>query len=399
MPKLLQLSVTANWGSTGKITEAIGKCAIGRGWESYIAYGRWSNPSESHLIKVGTKLDTYIHYACNRLFDMEGRSSQRATKALIHQIEALQPDVVQLHNIHDHYLNYPLLFRYLNKTDIKVVWTFHDCWPMTGKCAHFTKAGCYQWCSEEGCHECRQLSTYPDSVRDRSRKNYQLKKKLFTSVKDLHIVTVSEWLKSVCGQSYLKNIDVRCIHNGINTELFKPCADTNIDTGEKSILFVSNIWNGAKGEDVIKRLDENLPDEYKLTVVGKGSENLALNSKRIKAIPQTKDQAELAKLYSNSDVFVCTSVEESAPLVVLEAMACGTPVICFDSTGIPENVKENCGRIVKIGDFNELIQSITETAECKEKYSESCIKNIESEYTIEHMCESYYKLYRELMEE
>lgn len=117
MPKLLQINITANWGSTGKIAEQIGLCAMAHGWESFVAYGRWSNPSLSYLIKVGNKLDMYMHYGEQKIRDNEGLCSRGATKRLIRQIEEINPDVVQLHNIHDHYLNYRLLFEYLNKTD------------------------------------------------------------------------------------------------------------------------------------------------------------------------------------------------------------------------------------------------------------------------------------------
>ena len=121
MPKLLQINITANWGSTGKIAESIGLAAIKRGWESYIAYGRIANPSASKLIKVGGKWNTYLHYAGNRLLDLEGRCSTLATKRFIKEIDRIKPDVVQLHNIHDHFLNYRLLFEYLNPTDIPVI--------------------------------------------------------------------------------------------------------------------------------------------------------------------------------------------------------------------------------------------------------------------------------------
>lgn len=109
MPILLQINVTANWGSTGKIAEQIGFCAMRHGWESFIAYGRWCNPSKSHLIKIGNKLDMYMHYAEQRIRDNEGLCSRGATKQLIKLISEIRPDVVQLHNIHDHYLNYRLL--------------------------------------------------------------------------------------------------------------------------------------------------------------------------------------------------------------------------------------------------------------------------------------------------
>ena len=110
MPKLLQINVTANWGSTGKIAESIGILAQSKGWNSYIAYGRYMNPSKNNLIKIGSQYDVYEHYAETILLGNEGLASRTATKSFIKRIEEISPDIVHLHNIHDHYLNYQILF-------------------------------------------------------------------------------------------------------------------------------------------------------------------------------------------------------------------------------------------------------------------------------------------------
>lgn len=163
---LLQINVTANWGSTGKIAEQIGLCAMANGWKSYIAYGRMSNSSKNELIKIGNMPQVYWHYVQNRLFDREGLASLCATKQLVRKIKEIKPDVINLHNIHDHWLNYRILFEYLNQTDIKVVWTFHDCWAFTGHCYHFVQQNCMKWQTE--CHDCVQRYKFID----RSRKTF-----------------------------------------------------------------------------------------------------------------------------------------------------------------------------------------------------------------------------------
>ena len=203
MPKLLQINITSNWGSTGKIVEAINMVALRKGWECSTAYGRWANPSKVPTYKVGNKWDMYVHYFENRIFDREGLSSRRATKALIRHIEELKPDVISLHNIHDHYLNYELLFRYLNETEIKVVWTFHDCWAMTGHCMHFVTKNCDRW--KTGCHDCLMKGEYPKSLVDRSRKNWELKKSLFAGCKNLSVVACSDWIADFARESFLKD--------------------------------------------------------------------------------------------------------------------------------------------------------------------------------------------------
>ena len=105
MPTPLQINVTANWGSTGKIAEQIGLCAMKHGWESYVAYGRMKNPSGSKLIKIGSQMDVYEHYAESVFLDNEEMASRHASKKFIKKIDEIKPDIVHLHNIHDHYLN------------------------------------------------------------------------------------------------------------------------------------------------------------------------------------------------------------------------------------------------------------------------------------------------------
>ena len=167
--KLLQINITANWGSTGKIAEQIGIVSQAHGWTSYLAYGEVCNPSQNKLIRIGDATNRYFHFAEQRIFDNEGLCSRLETKKLIRRIEEIKPDVINLHNIHDHYLNYKILFEYLNKTDIKVVWTFHDCWAMTGHCMHFVTKNCERW--KSGCHDCPMKGEYPKSLLDCSSRN------------------------------------------------------------------------------------------------------------------------------------------------------------------------------------------------------------------------------------
>lgn len=144
---------------------------------------------------------------------------------------------MQLHNIHDHYLNYRLLFEYLNKTDIKVVWTFHDCWAFTGHCFHFVTKDCMKW--KTGCYDCPLVHDYPNTLMDRSRKNYELKKSLFTANRTLTIVTCSEWLSSFVRESFLKEKRLEVIHNGIDIHTFCPQKKAEM---QSSIFFLYRVF-------------------------------------------------------------------------------------------------------------------------------------------------------------
>ena len=266
MPKLLQINVTANWGSTGKIAESIGACAIRSGWESYVAYGRYSNESQSHLVRVGSSTDTYWHYGMQRIFDNEGLCSKRATKRLIAEIKRIAPDIIQLHNIHDHYLNYQILFEYLNSTDIKVVWTFHDCWAFTGHCFHFVTKNCDRW--KSGCHHCPLRNEYPKTLLDRSARNYELKKTIFTENKNLTIVACSDWIANFVRESFLKDKQILTIHNGVDLNVFAPTTNGPQTSETFKVLAVSSVWTPEKGIHDIYQLRDMLPEDVEIVMVG-----------------------------------------------------------------------------------------------------------------------------------
>lgn len=397
MPTLLQINVTANWGSTGKIAEQIGLCAMKHGWESYIAYGRWCNPSKSHLIKVGNKLDMYMHYGEQRIRDNEGLCSRSATKQLIKHISEIRPDVVQLHNIHDHYLNYRLLFEYLNETEIKVVWTLHDCWAFTGHCFHFVTKNCDKW--KNGCFECPLKNEYPRTFLDRSKEHWLLKKKLLTRCKNLTIVPVSDWLANFVKESFLKEKRIHVIKNGVDLNIFKPSTSLNISkTNSKfKILAVSSVWYPDKGELDIYKLREILAeDKFEITMVGLSADQYKQLPRGIIGIQRTQNLQELVKLYSDADVLINPTYADTFPTVNLEALACGTPVITYRTGGSPEAIDEKTGVVIEQGDVDGLAEAICMMKE-KPLSSTDCRKRAEERFDKDKCFEKYVELYEKLI--
>ena len=393
MPKLLQINITSNWGSTGKIAEAINMAAQRKGWECSTAYGRWANPSKFPTYKVGNKWDLYVHYFENRIFDREGLSSRRATKALIRHIEELKPDVISLHNIHDHYLNYELLFRYLNETEIKVVWTFHDCWAMTGHCMHFVTKNCDRW--KTGCHDCLMKGEYPKSLVDRSRKNWELKKSLFAGCKNLSVVACSDWIADFARESFLKDKRILTIHNGVDLSIFKPQSKT--ESKRFKIIAVSSPWYPAKGELDIYKLRSILSDEdFEIIMVGLSEDQMKKLPAGIRGIQRTQNVNELAKLYSDSDVLINPTYADTFPTVNLEAMACGTPVITYRTGGSPEAVDEKTGIVVEQGDVDALADAIRRMKE-HPLSSTDCRKRAEEHFDKDKCFEKYIELYEKLL--
>lgn len=368
--KVFFINAVCGRGSTGQIVTDIAHVLEKNGDTFCIAYshGTASNVDERHTVKIGSRLEYYVHNLLSRLTDHEGGYSRRATKQLVDKIRAFDPDVIHIHNTHGHWLNQKILFNYLAQCGKKIVWTLHDCWAFTGHCAHFTYVGCEKW--RTGCHHCPQLHAYPCSYgRERSRKNYEEKRKLFTSIPDMTIVTPSEWLAGLVRESYLGKYPVKAIYNGLDIDRFRPTSgDFRLRyglEGKKIILSVASVWMEKKGLLDILHLAEIIEDQYAIVMVGVTDVQKAMLPDNVIGIERTESVEELVQAYSAADVFVNLSYEETMGMVTAEALACGTPAIVYDATAVPEVVDKDCGIVVKAGDVQavwEAIRKLEKTA-------------------------------------
>lgn len=402
MKKLLQVNSVVNSGSTGRIAEEIGLTAIATGWESYIAYGRNDRPSKSELIKIGNDWDIKLHGLQTRLFDRHGLGSKSATQDLVEKIEKIKPDIIHLHNIHGYYINIEILFKYLQNTNISVVWTFHDCWPITGHCSYFSFVGCEKWKTQ--CFSCPQKTDYPASwLIDRSEKNFKLKKKLFTSLSNLTLVPVSKWLQDILSESFLQNYPIKVIHNGVNTDVFKPSAG---DAFRKKhcfenkfiLLGVASVWSPRKGLKDFIALGKLLNTDYQIVLVGLTKKQMEQLPDNILGIERTESVEELAEIYAASDVYVNPTYEDNFPTTNLESLACGTPVITYKTGGSPEAIDELTGIVVEQGNINKLVEAINQIiVKGKQFYTEACVERVHRLYRKEDRYREYIELYESLL--
>ncbi len=402
MKKLLQINASVNSGAPGRIAEQIGQTAISVGWKSYIAYGRNGRPSQSELIKIGSDWDIRMHGLQTRLFDRHGLASTAATREFVEQIKKIKPDIIHLHNIHGYYINIEILFRYLKDANIPVVWTLHDCWPITGHCALFTFVECDKWKTQ--CFSCPQKKGYPGSYfLDRSKQNYTQKRKLFTSVNDMTIVPVSNWLADIVKQSYLKDYPIRVINNGIDVNVFSPQSRDGIrlkyGLADKFILLgVATEWGRRKGLHDFIELSKILKDDEIIVLVGLKEDQIKILPENIMGITRTESTQELAEFYSSADVFVNPTWEDNFPTTNLEALACGTPVITYETGGSPEAIDELTGIVVEQGNIHKLTEAINHIKlKGKQSYSEACVKRAHRLYRKEDRYREYIELYEELL--
>lgn len=402
---LLQINVTANWGSTGKIAEEIGKLAMKNGWRSVIAYGRNVRPSENELIRIGSDWYVKEHVLESRLLDRHGLASRLPTKRFIKLIDELKPDIVHLHNIHGYYLNYKLLFEYLTREKIPIVWTLHDCWPFTGHCGYFDLVDCERW--QVGCSApCPCKKSYPTSLLlDRCEKNWKQKNAAFSSVRNMTLVPVSKWLGRLVKLSFLGEYPERIIYNGIDVDLFRPqeivpfLPGMDRVKGRKIVLGVASIWDRRKGLNDFVRLRELLSDEFLIVLVGVSEEQMQSLPCGVIGVRRTQNQQELAQLYSIAEVFVNPTYEDNFPTTNLEALSCGTPVITYRTGGSPESIDEETGAVVEQGDIEAVVSAINRFTKL-DRYTLSitCRKRALKLFDAKNAFAQYISLYNMLAE-
>lgn len=392
MPTLLQINVDSALYSCGKICEDISKIAQSEGWDTYIAYGRERKDGVNKEIKIGNMLDVYLHWAVQRVFDNEGLCSRRATKLFVERIKTLKPDLIHIHLIHDHYLNYKILFEYLSSIETPVVWTQHDSWNITGHCYHFVSKNCDKW--KTGCYDCPLIHEYPNNFFDRSKKNYQQKKDSFISKDNLTLVSCSHWLDGFISQSYFKNKRHFVIHNGVDTDVFHPSKEK----GNKfTLLGVALPWSAAKGIEDFIQLRKCLPENmFDIIMVGLNKAQLKKLPSGIIGIERTHNVSELVDIYSSADVLVNTTYADNFPTVNIEALACGTPVITYNTGGSPEAIDNNTGVVVEQGNVSAMVEEIKKMRE-NPLSSVKCRERAVNLFNKEKCFRKYINLYNELL--
>ncbi len=396
--KILQINTVCGSGSVGRIAVDIYHTLEKNGDKGMIAYGRRTAPEGIRAFRFGSPLDMGAHVLSTFFRGEHGFASGRQTKRLIGRIRKWNPDVIHLQNIHGFVLQVEILFAYLKEAGKPVVWTLHDCWPYTGHCAFYDYTACEGW--KTGCRACREYKrTYPYALfRNHTIQNYERKRTAFTGVADLTIVTPSRWLAGEVKQSFLKEYPVQVIPNGIDRKCFRPVKSLLRQRlgleGRFVILGVANVWERRKGLEYFVKLSGRLSEEYKVILIG-------LSKKQIKSLPEniiglerTSGAEELAEYYSMADVFVNATLEDNFPTTNLEALACGTPVITFNTGGSPESVDESCGQVVPKGDTEALIKAIRQEREAP-RQSESCLKRAERYEKYDRFRE-YVELYHRL---
>lgn len=362
--KIVQINATDKIGSTGKIMDDLDKVIRKQGYHGYkvCAYTTDYADENSYCTNKGNYIwSLKKNIAISRVTGITGYRYKNETKKLVQWLETIKPDIIHLHNIHGDWINLKILFKYIKKKRIPIVWTLHDCWAFTGRCSHFEMCGCNKW--KTGCYECSNNKVYPITYFfDFSKKMWKEKKKLFDGL-DCRIVVPSAWLGSYVKDSFLKHYPIHIIHNGIDTDIYTHRKGKS--NFKKIVLGVASSWSKSKGFDDFIQLSEKLdPNDYQIIMVGLNDEQMKKIPQNILGIKRTNSQQELANIYSSADVFVNPTYQDNYPTTNLEAVACGTLAITYNTGGSPESIISK-DYVFDKGDIDGLYNAIV--AVCNKK--------------------------------
>lgn len=398
--KIVEINGT-NYSSTGNIALNIAKKAREEGFEVYTCCKNSLKSSQfryDNQIVIGSRYERLISEQLAQLSGLSGSFNWIGTKEFIKKLKEIRPDLVHLHIMHDSYVNLKMLFSYLSVNKIPVVWTFHDCWAFTGKCPYFEMDRCDKW--KSGCYNCPQIRKYPESYfMDMTKYLWNKKNRMFNSIDNLTIVTPSKWLSNYARESFLNGHDIRVINNGINLDVFKPVkSDFRKKYGIEDkylLLGVGYNWSPRKGLDSFIELSKRLDDRFRIVLVGTNDKIDEILPDNIISIHRTYNQAELVEIYSSCDLFVNPTMEENFPTVNIESIACGLPVITYNTGGSPEIIDETCGRVVEKGNIDKLYEGIMDIYNNPFDKS-ACLKRSQL-YNMNDKFAEYVELYKEIL--
>jgi len=436
--KIVHLSTTSNEGGAGRAAYRLHKGLRKLGLDSKMVVCQARDSDEKVLTFAPTLQSTNLAFRFRRYLERHVKVIRdalrlprlRSQTAPLPHDDSLQPsayelfwggrccgtdelirflpdaDIVNLHWV-SQFLDLPKFFHTIGGK-LPIVWTLHDMNAFTGGC-HYD-IGCRKYL--DGCGKCPQLGS---NLRDDpSRLAWLLKQKIYSSVPShaLHIVTPSTWLGRLAAQSpLLSRFAVSVIHNGVDTEAFAPRDKAfsrsilGIPTEDPVILFLADtLRNKRKGYTLLSQAIRDLKEERPLLWilnVGKASERIQF-TRRFISLGEVFNERLLSLAYSASDVFVIPSLQDNLPNVMLESLACGTPVVGFKVGGIPDAIKPGrTGLLVPVGDtgaLKEAVASLLDDASPRRKMADTCRQVAIQEFNLTVQGAKYAKLYETLCE-
>jgi glycosyltransferase involved in cell wall biosynthesis len=273
-------------------------------------------------------------------------------------LTAARPDLIHCHNLHGGYFDLRALAWLSQRMPVLI--TLHDNWMLSGHCAY--SLACERWAS--GCGSCPDLTLYPSVMRDATARNWKVKQALYRRSR-LHIATPSRWLMDMVQRSMLMEgaVECRVVPYGVDLSLFRPGDQAEsrrllgLDPEARTVLFTankpkSNMWKDyGTLEAAIAQAASRMPGRLICLALGESAPPAMLGRAEIRFLSYEKDRSRVAHFYRAADLYIHPARADNFPLTVLEALACGKPVVATSVGGIPEQVRHaKTGFLVPLGD-------------------------------------------------
>ena len=397
--KILEINAYYNYGSTGHIVKDLCEEGIKRNHEMHAIYWLMQNKKEDpHVIFCGeangpSNVKKIAHWIIN---GGKLNYNPERTERIIKEIYRIRPDIIHLHNLHGDFeygsIDVEKLFTSISKINCKVIWTFHDCWAITGRCYYFSYMKCDRW--KKGCGKCPQRWFDRQGVFcDHSADNWKRKKKLYEGVEDLTIVTVSNWLNGVVRESMLKHRRIVTVYNGIDTKTFTPSIKEK-DNDKFCVLCIG--WDRRKGYKDYFKLADLLSENEEIAVVGRRPffRKLPRMPKNMRQIDRATSKQAMSKIYNEADIYFNASPAETFGLTTVEALSSGIPVVGYRNTATTELLETSgCSSYIaengNVADVKRIIDQTQNEITDRFKLHEIC----ENLFKHSLMIERYFAIY------
>lgn len=317
-------------------------------------------------------------------------------------------DLIHLHNLHGDYFNLwslPLLSA-LKPT----VWTLHDMQALTGHCAY--SLDCERWQLDAGCGHCPSLSSYPPLRRDTTHQLWKNKRTIYEH-SSLYLVTPSIWLQRLVEKSILKNQPHICIPNGVDTVVYHP-QDKNearrlLNIPQDALLVggcadggLANPWKGGQyALETVLELKKQFPSLHFFDIGVKTIPDSLQGANWVHHIPYVHEPTQLARLYAALDLLLYPTLADNHPLVCIECLCSGTPIVGFATGGVPEVVRDGLdGLLVPTREGTALIKAATtllQDAGLRKKIGKEAAVSAAQRFNLALFAQRYEKAYEEAL--
>ena len=320
-----------------------------------------------------------------------------------------RPDVLHCHNLHGDYFDLRAL-PWLSR-EVPLVMTLHDAWLLSGHCAH--SLACERW--ETGCGHCPDLTLEPAVRRDATAYNWRRKRSIYEDSR-LHVATPSKWLMSKVERSMLSTAiaEARIIPNGVDTSVFRPGdreaarVSLGIEPTARVVLVAAtsvrqNPWKDFTAAREAVRLAAESLAQHDVVLIALGDEAPPERAglAEIRFLRHELDADAVALHYQAADVYLHPARADTFPNTVLEALACGTPVVATAVGGIPEQITEGAtGFLVPAGDARALAERLAQLlsdAALRAELGKRGVETVRSRFDVRHQVDAYLAWYEELI--